>query len=292
MPTPNAYNLIMDIIPKLEQDIIQNKELIKEISDFAFNLSESCFGAKADGSYAIFGNSKIDFPYYSFGNVKSHHHLEYRELVIFAIYRSILGMYSRFVDAGGNLGLHSIIVSSISNVEIVYIEPDPNHYMEAKKRFDLNKITDRIEMHQVALSSSEETKLFVRVLDNTTGSHLQGSKERVYGPTETFTVKSSRFSKFISPNSRTLAKIDIEGAEPEVLETLTELDWEKLDCIVEITDLNSAKRIFDIAQNNNLFVFSQKISWNIANNLEDLPHKWSEGSVIISKSLTRHQFLH
>lgn len=292
MIAPNAYNLIMNVIPKLEHDIVQNKELIQEISDFVLKLNEIFFGAASNGKCAIFADSTIEFPYYSFGNVKSHQHLEYRELVIFAIYRSILGMYSRFVDAGGNLGLHSIVAGSLSSADLVYIEPDPKHYLEAKRRFDLNGLTNRIEMHQVALCSPEESKTFIRVLDNTTGSHLQGSKESVYGPIETITVQGSELNKFISPSSRTLAKIDIEGAESEVLGSLSNSVWERLDCIVEITDLNAAKRILEIARCHNLKISSQKISWNIANNIEDLPHKWSEGSIFISKYLTRNEFLH
>lgn len=288
---PNAYNLIMNLIPKLEHDVTQNRELIQEISDFVIKLNEAFFGAEANGECAIFGDSKINFPYYSFGNIKSHYHLDYRELVIFAIYRSILGMYSRFVDAGGNLGLHSIVVGSLSNVEIVYIEPDPKHYLEAKRRFDLNGISNRVIMHQVALCSPEESKVFVRVLDNTTGSHLRGLKESVYGPTESFTVQGVELNKFIAPKSRTLAKIDIEGAESEVLGSLSDSDWERLDCIVEITDLNSAKRILSIAKSKKLMIFSQKISWNIAANIEDLPHKWSEGSIVISKKLKGDELL-
>lgn len=292
MIEPNPYTLVFSLIPKLEQDTVRNKEVIQVISNYVIKLNEVTFGQEADGSFDLIGNSRIIFPFYSFGNVRSHDHLEYRELVIFSIYQSILKMYTRFLDVGGNLGLHSIVASKLSNIELVYIEPDPKHVLEATKRFQLNGIEERVQIHQLAISSFEDSRIFVRVLNNTTGSHLEGRKNRVYGPIETLDVQVSKLHRFISKNGRTLAKIDIEGAESEALGCLSEVEWDNLDCIVEITDLNSAQGILNMSRQNGLNIYSQKISWNLAVKLADLPHNWSEGSVLISKFLVREKFLH
>jgi FkbM family methyltransferase len=233
----------------------------------------------------------IVFPFYSFGNVKSYFHMEYREMVLFAIYRRILDGYSRFLDVGGNLGLHTIIAGKFSTCELFYIEPDPVHYSEAATRFVLNGMNQRVKTHNVAASNFDGMANFLRVIDNTTGSHLMGSKSNTYGPIETFQVQVSRLNGYIAERGRTFAKIDIEGAEVDALKSLSEEDWENFDCIVEITDSNSAKEILVLAESYKLSVYSQKISWNVASKVEDLPQRWDQGSVLISKNLTREKFL-
>jgi FkbM family methyltransferase len=287
----NSYNLILTLIPQLERDVVKNRKVILVLSDFIDRLNVSTLGENASGSLEIMDVEKIHFPYYSFGSVKSYFHLEYRELVLFAIYRKILSKYARFVDVGGNLGLHSIVVGKFSSCEVHYIEPDPIHYLEASKRFVLNNLGQRVVMHNAAASNFDGEASFVRVVGNTTGSHIVGSKTNVYGPTETFEVQVSKLSNFVADAGRTLAKLDIEGAEVNALKDLSSNAWEKFDCVVEITDTNSAEGILELAKSKNLRLFSQKISWEIASKLEDLPHRWDEGSVLISKTLNRQDFL-
>ena len=288
----SAYDLILSIIPPLEMDVPRNKKIIEAVSNFVDQINIENIGEGSDGVIYSHEFGKIIFPYYSFGKVKSHYHLEYREFVLFAIYKKILSKYSRFLDVGGNLGLHSIVASKISDLEIHYIEPDPIHFEEARNRFSLNEIGNRIVMKQLAASNFDGQASFVRLNDNTTGSHLSGSRSNVFGPTESFEVEVSRLRKLISQNGRTLAKIDIEGSEFDALSDISDEEWERLDSVVEITDINSAQKIYDLASSKNLKIFSQKISWNIASELSDLPHRWNEGSVLISRQLNRSDFLH
>ena len=287
----NSYDLVLDLVPALESDVVEHAGIIRIISDFVDHLNFETLGPNSKGYFELTDAGKIHFPYYSFGSVKSYFHLEYRELVLFAIYRKILRRYSRFVDVGGNLGLHSIIASKFANCEVHYTEPDPVHYIEASERFSLNDLEQDIFQHNVAASNFDGKANFVRVVDNTTGSHIEGNKINVYGPTETLKVQVSRFSNFISDTGRTFAKVDIEGAEVDALIDLSNDTWERFDCVVEITDTNSAKLIFAMAESRNLKVYSQKTSWSIARKYEDLPQRWDEGSVLISRTLNRDDFL-
>jgi FkbM family methyltransferase len=280
----------LSLIPTLESDVVKNRDIIEIVSSLINKLNLYTLGEHSNGMFDLM-EAKIIFPFYSFGNVKSYFHMEYREMVIFAIYRRILGRYSRFLDVGGNLGLHSIIAGKVSNCEVMYIEPDSVHFSEAVLRFNLNGMSQRVKTHNVATSNFDGIADFIRVVDNTTGSHLAGVKSNTYGPIETFQVKVSRLNSFIAERGRTLAKIDIEGAEVHALNSLTEEDWGNFDCIVEITDANSAKEILLLAEAYKLSVYSQKISWNIALKVDDLPQRWDQGSVLISKNLTSEKFL-
>lgn len=286
----NAYDFTLSLIPRLESDVDKYDKIIQKVSELVLEMNKNLLGENLEGKFEIFNSGKILFPYYSFGSVKSYFHLEYRELVLFAIYRKILGGYSRFLDIGGNLGLHSIVASKISRCQVFYFEPDPSHYEEAERRFEINNLK-KVVMNKKAISNFEGKAFFVRVLDNTTSSHISGSKANPYGPLEKFEVSVSAMSAFIAEKGRTFAKIDIEGTEVDALKDLSFSDWERFDCVAEITDKNSAKGIMEIARLNNLFLYSQKISWNVASDLEELPHRWDQGSVLISRSLKRESFL-
>jgi len=288
--TINTYDFVLNLIPYLESDVEKYDELIRKITDLITEMNKNLLGENSPGSFEFFNSGKIMFPYYSFGSVKSYFHLEYRELVLFAIYKKILGDYARFLDIGGNIGLHSLVASKISKCQIYYFEPDPKHYLEAEKRFKLNNLNG-VVLNKNAISNFEGKTSFVRVLNNTTSSHIFGSKANPYGPLEKFEVSVSKMSRYIADKGRTFAKIDIEGAEVDALKDLTFSDWERFDCVVEITDKASAKGIMDIARLNSLYLYSQKMSWNAASDLEDLPHRWNEGSVLISRSLERKNFL-
>lgn len=287
----SAYDLVLALAPLIEMHRSSNSDLIQKLSDFVDELNYDLLGEDAIGSFDSAEFGTIYFPYYSFGSVKSYFHLEYRELVLFAIYTKILSNYSRFLDIGGNLGLHSILVSKLSNLEIYYVEPDPIHFKEAAQRFLMNGVNDRIQMHDVAASNFEGTSSFVRLNNNTTGSHLSGSKSNVFGPIETFEVNVSKLSRFVPKFGRALAKIDIEGAEVDALSDLSDDDWERFDCVVEITDIQSAQRILQLASLRKLNIFSQKISWDVVSELNELPHRWDQGSVLISRTLRREDFL-
>jgi FkbM family methyltransferase len=286
-----VYDFVLSIVPSLENDVQLNKGIIQTVTKVLDQINFENLGENSEGVIHSREFGMISFPFYSFGNVKSYYHLEYREFVLFAIYKKILENYSRFLDVGGNLGLHSIIASKLSKIEIHYIEPDPRHFEEAVNRFSINEIRNRIVMKNVAASNFDGRATFVRLNDNTTGSHLSGSRSSIFGPTENFDVEVSKLSKLISDEGKTLAKIDIEGAEFDALSDISDEEWEKLDAVVEITDIDTAYKIHNLASSKNLNIYSQKISWNVATEIDDLPHRWNEGSVLISKNLKRSDFL-
>ena len=56
------------------------------------------------------------------------------------------------------------------------------------KNIKSNRCEGNIKVEEKAVSSEKGSAEFTRVLGNTTGSHLTGSKENVYGDINKFTV--------------------------------------------------------------------------------------------------------
>jgi hypothetical protein len=119
----------------------------------------------------------------------------------------------------------------------------------------------------------------VRVLGNTTGSHLAGSKDS-YGEKEIFTVPTCAVAPLFE--SADFIKIDAEGHEKELLLATTQQAMQTLDIMVEIGNPENAKAVFEHFQAIGIGMFAQKINWSRAQNLADIPTSHREGSLFIS----------
>ena len=128
---------------------------------------------------------KISLPYTKMGAIDSVDLFGLDELIIFAFYRANRGRYKRALDIGANLGLHSMVMAR-SGFEVKAFEPDPWHFGLLKQNLEANEA--RVDAEQAAVSTADGEAQFVRVLGNTTGSHLAGSKDS-YGEKETFAVR-------------------------------------------------------------------------------------------------------
>jgi len=282
------YECVLSLIPHLEIDQELNRPVIDRLVRSTNEANAFFFGKESEGKTTLGGFGLVNFPFYSFGNVKSYFHLEYRELVIFAIYRSLMSHEITFLDIGGNLGLHSLLVSKLPHKEILYFEPDNEHFSAAQYRFQLNNVSSSVVMHRVALSNYRGEGEFVRVLDNTTSSHLSNASRTPYGPLERTKVDVRRFSDYLNGQEQYLAKIDVEGTEAELLSDLSETHWNNLSCVVEITNELNAREIFRMTKRNHVNVFSQKTSWRKAKRVSDLPWRYDEGSVLLTRHLSRN----
>jgi FkbM family methyltransferase len=198
------------------------------------------------------------------------------ELIIFAFYRANRARYRRVLDIGANLGLHSIVMARCG-YQVKAFEPDPWHFDLLKKNLEANGAS--VEPIQAAVSTTDGEAQFVRVLGNTTGSHLAGSKDS-YGEKETFTV----LTRAIGPlfEWADLAKIDAEGHEKDLLLSTSAAALQKLDIMVEIGNPSNARAVFDHMRALGVGMFAQKIGWGRVEDLNDVPTSHREGSLFIS----------
>lgn len=218
----------------------------------------------------------LRIPYCQFGNVDSLDILSSsNELLIFDFYRRKKDRYNRALDIGANIGIHSILMAR-QGWDVMAFEPDPLTFELLSRNVRANYMF--VNLRQAAVSDRDGKQEFVRVLGNTTSSHLAGDKEP-YGETQTLEVETVDVRPLFKWAD--FAKIDCEGHEAKLIcsvpaETVP-------DAIVEIGNRENADKIFWhlIGQRK---MFSQKTGWKKVNKPGDMPTSYKEGSLLISES--------
>ncbi|HWJ36326.1 MAG TPA: FkbM family methyltransferase [Steroidobacteraceae bacterium] len=222
---------------------------------------------------------EINLPYKTMGAVDTLDLFGLDELIIFAYYLKNKGVYKNALDIGANLGLHSIVLGKLGYSVAAY-EPDPSHYSILKGNLELNGVAESVVATQAAISDSKGSLEFVRVLGNTTGSHLAGSKSSPYGALDRFPVDAIDIKSIIGPVG--LAKIDAEGHEVVLLKAINWEQWSKVDAFVEIGTPANASEVFDYFAKSPINIFSQKTGWQKVVSVTGMPTSHREGSIFIT----------
>lgn len=223
-----------------------------------------------------FGN--LIFPYYRMGAVDSLNLFDFDELIIFSFYWLNRNRYRRVADIGANVGLHSIILEKCG-FETRSYEPDPQHFEVLQRNLKLNNCL-KVEASNSAVSAKSGEAEFVRVLGNTTGSHIAGSKLNPVGKLERFMVKTEPIQPII--DWADLLKIDVEGHEKEILLATFYENWLATDAIVEMGNEKNAKSIFDYFNKIGVNLFAQKVNWQLVEKFEQMPTSYKDGSLFIT----------
>ena len=122
---------------------------------------------------------------------------------------------------------------------------------------------------------------FVRVVNNTTGSHLAGAKTNPYGPLDRFAVPVRAFAPIAA--GADFAKVDAEGHEVTILKSVPPETWSRFDVLVEIGTADNATALFEHFARLKVGLYPQKVGWEKASRVEDLPTSHREGSLFVSK---------
>jgi FkbM family methyltransferase len=236
-------------------------------------------GFQLETNRVLFGHfGEISFPYKKMGAVDTLNLFGLDELIIFSYYWVNRDRYVRAADIGANLGLHSIIMSRCG-WEVLAFEPDPTHASLLRDNLKSNDIKNVI-VDQAAVSDKAGVLEFVRVLGNTTGSHLAGAKPNPYGNLERFPVNVRSICDIMLAVD--FIKLDVEGQEKVILLTTEAIHWVKTDMILEIGSKENAAAIFDHMKNIGVNIFSQKIGWRKVEFVGQMPINYAEGSCFIS----------
>ena len=230
----------------------------------------------------------IHFPYSSMGKVDSLDLFGPNELMIFAFYEHNRERYKKVLDIGANLGLHSILMNRLG-WDVKAFEPDLEIWKTAVANVQGNgkrwgsgvmSVPPSWFPMRAAVSDREGEGKFVRVLNNLTGSHLEGFKES-YGPRETVTVPVVDCRPLFAWED--LAKLDVEGHEGVLLRCVTGDHLKHLDLICELRGEKEAASVLKHFNDLDCPIYTQKNNWKRAEKLGDMPVKHQEGSVFISK---------
>jgi FkbM family methyltransferase len=127
------------------------------------------------------------------------------------------------IDGGSNIGLSVIYLKSLyPNAKITAFEPDENVFQVLKKNLHSFDITD-VELYQAALWTENTDLTFMpEGADSGRVVHVDA------GEAKTVKVKAVRLKEFLNQKIDFL-KLDIEGAELEVLE----------DCVEELKNIEN-----------------------------------------------------
>jgi len=130
----------------------------------------------------------------------------------------VLRQAKRFVDVGANRGLYSYVANAIlSDSEIVAIEADPNlsHRLQEAMGTWPNPNRNRMRVLACAAGDVEATLPFTIGLEDTLGSFTRSDYD--VGGSEVVHVPVRPLDQAVSPDRRTVFKIDIEGFEYRAL---------------------------------------------------------------------------
>ena len=218
------------------------------------------------------------FPYHKMGAIDSLNLFDFDELIIFSFYWVNRQRYRRVLDIGANIGLHSIILSKCG-FEVRAYEPDSQHFKILERNLALNNCPN-VQVFNAAVSSKRGEMEFVRVLGNTTASHLAGSKANPYGELERFPVKVEAIEPLITWAD--LVKLDVEGHEKEVLLATNRNHWLGTDALVEVENESNAASIYKHFTALGVRLFSQKTNWQLVRDVDDMPTSYREGTLFVT----------
>lgn len=215
----------------------------------------------------------------SLGNVSSLDVLSsLNEWIILSYYLKNRFRYRAALDVGANIGIHGIFMKRCG-WSVTCVEPDPNHISLLKQNLELNNLTS-INVIEAAISNRSGRSVFRRVIGNTTGSHLVGSKTNVYGPVDDFEVQVINISEHLQEID--IIKLDVEGHEASIICAIPKHSFLHVDLFSEVGSRMNADLIFNYCKSIGVNIFSQKLGWGIAVQPSDVPSHYSEGSIFIS----------
>ena len=248
-----------------------------ELRDAAREQVERRFSGDEPVDQPFWEFGPISFPRHRMGAISSLDLFGLDELIIFAFYWINRNRYTRVADIGANIGLHSLILGRCGYSVRSY-EPDPEHFARLLGNLERNSVLS-VEPAQAAVSTTGGRTRFVRVLGNTTGSHLAGAKAS-YGDKEEFEVPLVDISCVYA--SSDLVKMDAEGHEAALL---SKLDFEcaaSVDIVAEVGNEANAIAIFEDLRRKNINMFSQKTGWRRVVAIADMPTSHREGSLFVT----------
>jgi FkbM family methyltransferase len=276
------FGNILNCLPAISNQHNRNSDIYQILEIYTKNIVNSSNLKDELKGEIEFGNfGKIYFPYYKMGAIDTLDLFGLDELIIFSFYYNNKSKYKKVADIGANLGLHSVLMSKCG-WDVTSYEPDPVHASLLLKNAKLNDVSNKIKLNQMAVSDAVGDLEFIRVIGNTTGSHLAGAKENPYGELEKFNVEVESILNIM--NKVDFIKMDVEGQEKKILCATTKESWANVEMMVEIGTEENAKEIYNHLSSININIFSQKLGWGKVEKLTDLPTSHREGSVFITKN--------
>jgi FkbM family methyltransferase len=270
---------LIEVLPELSTHHAPTTATYRLLEKLVREAAVRTFGADAPCAAQFGPLGRIQLPFISMGAITSVELFGLDELILFSFYWTNKDRYRRSIDLGANIGLHSIMMTRCG-MQVSCYEPDPTHFGFLTRNLVLNECTQTKTVNRAVSTVAGECE-FVRVLGNTTGSHLAGAKENPYGDLERFCVTTDAFAEIAQDVD--LVKMDIEGHEAEVLCGTGRDTWRGLDAVVEVGNPTNAERIFHHFSGLGVNLFAQRQGWARVTTAKNMPASYHDGSLFISE---------
>lgn len=265
-------------LPEIQGQHAPDSKIHLFLKKIAREHIESAFGSDTQVVVPFGPFEELKLPYLKMGAVDTMSLFDLDELIMFSFYWLNRKRYSKVLDIGANIGLHSMVLDRCG-FSVRCFEPDPFHFGHLKNNLDANRCGNVVPDASAISNRNGQTE-FIRVLGNTMSSHIAGSKANPYGELEKFKVQVKDIKDLISwPD---LIKMDAEGHEKEILLATEPENWKTMDAMVEVGTPENAGLIFSHFQRTSVNLFTQKTNWKKAKSLADVPISYKEGTLFIS----------
>ena len=115
-----------------------------------------------------------------------------------------------FLDIGANVGTYSILASGVCGARTFSFEPDSNTAVHLKRNIEINRLNDLVQIYECALGARHGEVAFTLGLD--TVNRIATSED-----TKTKMVRMETLDEIAADSDPVMMKVDVEGAEREVL---------------------------------------------------------------------------
>ncbi len=269
---------LFDTITELYSSHSPKSNIYQTIKPLLNNLFKSLFSSVEAIPIEFPNYGVLTFPYRKMGAVDTIDYFGIDELIIYTFYLNNKKNYNYSIDAGANIGLHSIFMDRCG-WKVKAFEPDIQQFNWQTYLFNQNFV-ENVQSYNSALSSKQGVMEFTRVLGNTTSSHLTGAKPNPYGDLEKFEVNVESF--YNHAENADLCKMDIEGHEKEIIVNMPLELFEGLDIILEVGSKENAIAIFKYISKSKINMFSQINNWNKVKSVNEMPFSYKDGSLFIT----------
>lgn len=162
----------------------------------------------------------------------------------------------RIIDCGGHIGMSTLYFKKqYPLAKITVFEPEPNAFEYLEKNIDANKLTEVEAINKALWTTEGKLKLFV---DKYPDNHWLSTTSIIEGAwttrqqTEPIMVDCTRLSNYLKDEPIDLIKLDIEGAETEVIKEIQDKLWNVERLIIEFhaNQHHRPEELVKILQNN------------------------------------------
>jgi len=165
------------------------------------------------------------------------------------IIKDIIKEGDTVVDVGANIGYYTLLFSKLVGAwgTVYAFEPEPTNFSILKKNLEMNYASNVISVPKAVADTSGSVKLYIH--ETNPGGHTIMD---VYDDLKGITVDCITLNEYLKGKKINFIKIDVEGAEPNVIEGAKEVFDNYTGILFEF---NTDLALKNINKYNSLFLF-------------------------------------